>query len=156
MFFCDVFYSLFVMASHCRSHQGLLHDSCKIFIGSFAFCYVHITWYPWLPKSSLPCCRSLAFILHSSIFMKLIKPQKFPKLDVFLPGKSLKLEFPRSCLFLLCSWQPFAEIGVGLQYCIFLLAHMPNFSTLLSMLVTLGPFALDFSFFSCHFLFLAC
>lgn len=80
--------------SHCGSHQGyvawlqqnLYHQFCLL------LCAHHIV--SWLPKCFfLPCYRNLVFNLHSLIFMKLIKNQKFPKLHVFLFGKFLRLDF---------------------------------------------------------------
>lgn len=84
--------------------REILPDSSRIFIISFAFCYVHIILYPWLPKRFLPCCRNLAFSLHFSIFMKLIKNQNFPKLDVFSAWKVLGAWISTVLLFLLYSW----------------------------------------------------
>lgn len=92
--------NLSMMTSHCNSQQGyvawlqqnLCHQFCLL------LCAHHIVSLAF-KVFFLPCCRNLVFNFHSSIFMKLVKTQKFPKLDVFLLGRFLRHEFLLSCFF---------------------------------------------------------
>lgn len=110
--------------------------------------------YPSIPEYFHPCCASRIFSLYSAVFMKLNGKKKILKVDVFLLGKSLKLEFPLpwvSCGLpgWLCAWaRVFQESS-------FLLARVPDLGTWIAELLTLGLFGLAFSFFSRGLLFLA-
>lgn len=131
-----------------RLQNSLQQSLCHLFF-FFAFCCVHIILYPWLPQCFLPSCMNLIFSLYSSIFIKLIKKLFFFKLDVFFEA------WISTALVFLFSGSPLLGWTWVFQYSVFLPAHMPELSALITVLVTRRPFGLVFSFFSCGLLFLA-